>query len=52
LVGYLFIIAAAAGMLFSLVGLITIWRYRPVVTRSVTDNLALADLEVSGEELP
>jgi hypothetical protein len=43
LVGYLFIIAAAAGMLFSLVGLITIWRYRPVVTRSVTDNLALVD---------
>jgi hypothetical protein len=43
LVGYLFIVAAVAGMLFSLVGLVTIWRYRPVAIRSLTENLVLVD---------
>jgi len=41
LFGFLFVIAAAAGVVFSVVGLIEIWRYRPVVTQTVTDNLAL-----------
>jgi septal ring factor EnvC (AmiA/AmiB activator) len=47
LVGFLFIIAAAAGMLFGILGLLTIWRFRPVVTRAVTDNLALVDQALS-----
>jgi hypothetical protein len=41
--GILFIIAAAAGIIFSLVSLIGIWRYRPVVTKTVIDKLALVD---------
>jgi hypothetical protein len=43
LVGFLLIIAALAGIIFSIAGLIGIWRYRPAVTKSVTDNLALFD---------
>jgi hypothetical protein len=41
--GFLFIITAAAGIILSLIGLIGIWRYRPVVTQIVLDNLALGD---------
>ena len=43
MVGILLIIAAAAGIIFSLVGLIEIWRYRPVVPKIVINNLALSD---------
>jgi len=43
IVGYLFVIAALAGMIFSLGGVVEIWRYRPVVTKVVVDNLALVD---------
>ena len=43
LFGFLFVIAAAAGFIFSVVGLIEIWRCRPPVTQTVIDNLALAD---------
>ena len=43
IVGILLVIAAAAGILFSLIGLIEIWRYRPVVTKIVINNLALSD---------
>jgi hypothetical protein len=43
LVGFLFIAAAAAGVIFSVAGLFGIWRYRPLVTRYVTDTLALYD---------
>jgi len=39
--GLVFVITAAIGMVFSLFGLIEVWRYRPIVTQSVTDNLAL-----------
>jgi hypothetical protein len=41
LVGFLLIVAAVGGIIFSVVGLIEIWRYRPVVTKAVTDNLVL-----------
>jgi hypothetical protein len=41
IVGFLLVIAAVAGIVFSLVGLIEIWRYRPVVTKTVVDDLAL-----------
>jgi hypothetical protein len=47
IVGFLLVIAAAAGIIFSLIGLIEIWRYRPVVTKIVTDNLALGDQALS-----
>jgi hypothetical protein len=43
IVGILLVIAAVAGIIFSLLGEIAIWRYRPVVTKKVTDNLALVD---------
>lgn len=43
IVGILLIIAAVTGIVFSLVGLIEIWRYRPIVTKIVIDNLALVD---------
>lgn len=43
IVGYLLMVAATAGIIFSLVGLVEIWRYRPIVTTTVTENLALVD---------
>jgi hypothetical protein len=43
LVGFLLVIAAVAGIVFSLVGLVEIWRYRPAATKAVIDNLALGD---------
>ena len=43
MIGVLFIAAAVAGAIFSLLGLIEIWRYRPVVIRTVTDSLVLFD---------
>ena len=43
LIGFVFIIAAVAGIIFSVFGLVQVWRYRPVVTQTVTDNLALFD---------
>ena len=43
LFGILFIIAAVLGFVFSLIGLIEIWRYRPAVTKTVIDSLALID---------
>jgi hypothetical protein len=43
LVGYLFLAAAAVGFIFSVVGLFGVWYYRPLVTRSMTDTLALYD---------
>jgi len=43
LFGLLLIMAAAAGFLFSVVGLFEIWRFRPVVTQKVIDTLALFD---------
>ena len=42
-IGVLFITAAAAGMIFSLFGLIEVWHYKPVVTKNVRDNLALLE---------
>jgi hypothetical protein len=43
LIGVLFVAAAVVGAIFSLAGLVEIWRYRPVVVRVVKDNLALFD---------
>ena len=48
--GYLLIFGAAAGVLFSLVGLIQIWRYRPGVTQTVMDTLALFDQTLNTTE--
>jgi hypothetical protein len=47
IVGILLVIAAVAGIIFSLIGLIEIWRYRPVVTKTVIDNLTLVDQALS-----
>lgn len=41
--GFLFVIAAVAGMIFSIIGLVQIWRYEQVVTQTVVDNLELVD---------
>jgi hypothetical protein len=41
LFGFPLIIAAVVGFIFSVVGLVEIWRYRPVVTQRVLDTLAL-----------
>jgi hypothetical protein len=43
IVGFLLVIAAVAGIIFSLTGLVELWRYRPVVTKTVIDDLALID---------
>ncbi len=43
LFGFLLVITAAAGILVSVFGLIEIWRYQPVVTQTVIDNLSLFD---------
>ena len=43
LIGIVFIIAAVAGMVFSALGLIQVWRLRPIVTQTVSYNLNLFD---------
>jgi len=43
LLGLILIIAAAAGFIFSIVGLFEIWSYQSAVTQSVTDTLGLFD---------
>src|SRR5437868_13463331 len=47
LIGFVFVVAAVAGIVFSVYGLVQIWRYRPVVTKTVTDNLVLFDQTLS-----
>lgn len=39
--GYIFVITAAAGLIFSVVGLVEIWRYNPRLSQAVSDNLGL-----------
>ena len=43
LFGFLLVLAAATAFIFSVVGLVGIWRYRPAVTKTVIDTLALFD---------
>ena len=43
ILGILFVMTAAAGILISLIGLVEIWRCRPAVTKTVMDDLALVD---------
>ena len=43
IIGFLLIIGAVGGIIFGLIGLIELWRYRPVVTKTVVENLALVD---------
>ena len=43
ILGYLFVVTAAAGFIFSLVGLIEVWRYRPKLAQIVIGNLTLVD---------
>ena len=41
--GLLLVIAATAGFIFSIVGIIEIWRYKPVVEQTAIESLALLD---------
>ncbi len=43
LFGFLLIFAAATGFIFSVVGIVEIWRYRPVVEQKTTGTLRLFD---------
>jgi len=43
LLGVLFIAAAAAGLVFSVIGLVEVWRYRPVVTQKIVEALTVFD---------
>ena len=43
ILGFLFVLAAAAGFIFSAVGLFEVWTYQPQATQAVLDNLALFD---------
>jgi hypothetical protein len=43
LFGLLFVIAALAGIIFSIFGLVEVWRVKPMLTQSVGANLALLD---------
>ena len=47
IVGTLLVIGALAGIIFSLIGLVEIWRYRPMATKTVIDSLALGDQALS-----
>jgi hypothetical protein len=41
--GILLIFGAAAGFVFSVIGIVEVWRYRPIVTHSVVNTLDLMD---------
>ena len=41
--GFLLVIAAAVGIIFSIFGLVEVWRFKPVLVQTVDDNLALLD---------
>jgi len=43
IVGTLLIIGAFTGIIFSLIGVVEVWRFRPLVTKTVVENLALFD---------
>ncbi len=41
ILGYIFVITAAAGFIFSVVGLVEVWRYRPRLIQATHTNLGL-----------
>ena len=43
LLGLFLIVAAAAGIIFCIIGLIEIWQVKPTLTQTVSDNLTLLD---------
>ena len=47
IIGILLIIGAVGGILFSLFGLVEMWRIRPAVTKTAVENLALVDQTLS-----
>ncbi len=51
LIGGVFVVAAAAGMLFSLYGLVQIWRVQPVLVEGLTSELDLIHNTVSTTSL-
>ncbi len=47
IIGISLVIAAVAGMLFSLYGLVQVWRYKPAVTESLTGELEVIHATVT-----
>jgi uncharacterized phage infection (PIP) family protein YhgE len=45
--GYIFVVAAVVGILFSIYGLVEVWRAKAMLAQSVGDNLALLDQSFS-----
>lgn len=43
MVGFVFVISATLGIIFSFVALVELWIFRPVLVRNVMDNLSLFD---------
>ncbi len=50
LFGFLLLVAAVAGIIFSIFGVVEVWRYRPILTQTVGDNLAVLDQTLSTTE--
>ena len=53
LLGWIFVVFAVIGIVFSIIGLVEVWRVKPVLSQSVSDNLALLDqtLTTTGDGL-
>jgi methyl-accepting chemotaxis protein len=51
--GWIFVVFAVIGIVFSIIGLVEVWRVKPVLSQSVSDNLALLDqtLTTTGDGL-
>jgi methyl-accepting chemotaxis protein len=43
LFGFLLIVAAVPGIIFSIFGVVEVWRVKPIVTKTVGDNLVVLD---------
>jgi uncharacterized phage infection (PIP) family protein YhgE len=50
LFGFFLVIAAVAGFIFSIFGLTQVWRYKPMLTQTVGDNLTLLNQTLTTTE--
>jgi hypothetical protein len=50
LLGFIFVVAAVAGIVISIFGLVEIWRVKATLTQSVVENLALLDQTLGSTE--
>src|SRR5512140_1142062 len=48
--GYLLSLSAFAGLILSLMGLVIVWTYSPLITQSIRDNLTLIDQTLNSTE--